>query len=239
LIGGLNDGISDVRQAAPGVFIVPTQPLGAVPVEPRLGMTSSWLAAPRSMATDRRSADQSEGRRRLAGKYTLPSLTYRGVRASCRSSLARESKDIPTLRKIGFFGLFGRLGAVCGAAGGRTRRCVAARTRRLSPVVPVPLVDTGIHAKRWSREKAADYMVATTGFARPRTRHEVERYCTQAGRGLQLESGTWHGRARVKLAHSAFGSTSSSSDILRKVRDAAHDPGTRRVDERVLRCERG
>ena len=43
------------------------------------------------------------------------------------------------------------------------------------------VVDTGIHAKKWSREKATDYMVETVGFARPRSQREVERYCTQPG----------------------------------------------------------
>ena len=48
------------------------------------------------------------------------------------------------------------------------------------------VVDTGLHSKGWSREQATDYMVATTGFARPRTQREVERYCTRRP-GLQLQ----------------------------------------------------
>jgi len=51
------------------------------------------------------------------------------------------------------------------------------------------VVDTGLHAKRWNREKATDYMVETTGFARPRTQREVERYCTQIGQACSYKVG--------------------------------------------------
>ena len=61
------------------------------------------------------------------------------------------------------------------------------------------VVDTGLHAKRWSREQATDYMVATTGFARPRSQREVERYCTQIGPGLQLQGRPYRlARARAE-----------------------------------------
>jgi uncharacterized protein (DUF885 family) len=51
------------------------------------------------------------------------------------------------------------------------------------------VVDTGIHTKRWSREKATAYMVETTGFARPRSQREVERYCTQIGQACSYKMG--------------------------------------------------
>jgi uncharacterized protein (DUF885 family) len=48
-------------------------------------------------------------------------------------------------------------------------------------------------------------MVATTGFARPRTQREVERYCTQAGQACSYKVGhaAW-ARARAK-AQAAMG----------------------------------
>jgi uncharacterized protein (DUF885 family) len=60
-------------------------------------------------------------------------------------------------------------------------------------------VDTGLHSKGWSREKAIDYMTATTGFARPRVQREVERYCTQIGQACSYKVGhtTWM-RARTE-----------------------------------------
>lgn len=40
------------------------------------------------------------------------------------------------------------------------------------------VVDTGLHAKGWSRERAIDYMVDTGGQSRTEMTTEVERYCT-------------------------------------------------------------
>ena len=51
------------------------------------------------------------------------------------------------------------------------------------------VVDTGLHSQKWSRAKATDYLVATTGFARPRSQREVERYCTQAGQACSYKVG--------------------------------------------------
>jgi uncharacterized protein (DUF885 family) len=61
------------------------------------------------------------------------------------------------------------------------------------------VVDTGIHTKRWSREQATDYMVETTGFARPRSQREVERYCTMIGQACSYKVGhTAWTRARAE-----------------------------------------
>ncbi len=51
------------------------------------------------------------------------------------------------------------------------------------------MVDTGLHSKGWSREQATDYLVKTTGFARPRSQREVERYCTQIGQACSYKVG--------------------------------------------------
>jgi uncharacterized protein (DUF885 family) len=51
------------------------------------------------------------------------------------------------------------------------------------------VVDTGLHSKNWSREQATDYMVRTTGFARPRSQREVERYCTMIGQACSYKVG--------------------------------------------------
>jgi uncharacterized protein (DUF885 family) len=51
------------------------------------------------------------------------------------------------------------------------------------------VVDTGIHAKRWSREQAIDYLVQTTGDALPVIVTEVERYAAAPGQACAYELG--------------------------------------------------
>ena len=61
------------------------------------------------------------------------------------------------------------------------------------------MVDTGLNNLNWSRDKAVDYMVATTGFARPRVQREVERYCASIGQACSYKIGhiAWN-RARAE-----------------------------------------
>ncbi len=68
---------------------------------------------------------------------------------------------------------FGRLG-MCQSALFRAARCV---------------VDTGLHVKGWSRERAIDYMVSTTGNNRTAMTTEVERYCTWPGQACSYKVG--------------------------------------------------
>lgn len=51
------------------------------------------------------------------------------------------------------------------------------------------VVDTGLHAKRWSRERAIDYMVSTTGANETAMTTEVERYCTWPGQACSYKVG--------------------------------------------------
>jgi uncharacterized protein (DUF885 family) len=131
-------------------------------------------------------------------KFTLPTLCYHeGVPGHhLQISLSQESKDIPTLRKLGFFSAYSEgwalyaeqladeLGAYSADSLGRAGflQSFLFRAARL-------VVDTGLHSKRWSREQATDYMVATTGYARPRSQREVERYCTMIGQACSYKVG--------------------------------------------------
>ena len=129
-------------------------------------------------------------------KYSLPSLTYHeGVPGHhLQISISQESKDIPTLRKVGGFSAYSEgwalyseqladeLGGYSGIEKAGYLQSFLFRAARL-------VIDTGLHAKRWSREQATDYMVNTTGFARPRSQREVERYCTQIGQACSYKIG--------------------------------------------------
>ena len=144
-------------------------------------------------------------------KYSLPALTYHEGNPGhhLQIGLAQESKDIPTLRKVGGFSAYSegwalyaeQLADELGAYATPLERAgylqsFLFRAARL-------VVDTGLHSRKWSREKATDYLVATTGFARPRSQREVERYCTQAGQACSYKVGhmAWsRARAEAKRA---------------------------------------
>ncbi|HET8535433.1 MAG TPA: DUF885 family protein [Sphingomicrobium sp.] len=139
-------------------------------------------------------------------KYSLPSLTYHeGVPGHhLQLSLTQKSADIPMLRKISFYNsyiegwalyaeqLSDEIGGYDGIERAGYLQSFLFRATRL-------VVDTGLNAKGWSREKAVDYMVATTGFPRPRVQREIERYCCSIGQACSYKIGhlAWL-RAREK-----------------------------------------
>jgi uncharacterized protein (DUF885 family) len=51
------------------------------------------------------------------------------------------------------------------------------------------VVDTGIHAKRWTREQAIEYMIANTGMAELEVIAEIERYFVAPGQALAYKVG--------------------------------------------------
>jgi uncharacterized protein (DUF885 family) len=163
-------------------------------------------------------------------KFSLPTLSYHeGVPGHhLQISIAQESKDIPTIRKLGFFSAYsegwalyaeqlaGELGSYANDPLGRAGflQSFLFRAARL-------VVDTGLHAKRWSREQATDYMVATTGYARPRSQREVERYCTMMGQACSYKVGhTAWTRARAE-AQKTLGAKFNLKQFHEILRDGA------------------
>ena len=51
------------------------------------------------------------------------------------------------------------------------------------------VVDTGIHAKRWSREEAIDYMLENTGMTETEVVAEIERYIVNPGQATAYKVG--------------------------------------------------
>ncbi len=51
------------------------------------------------------------------------------------------------------------------------------------------VVDTGIHAKRWTREEAVEYMMANTGKPRSEVQAEVDRYIVMPGQACAYKVG--------------------------------------------------
>ena len=132
-------------------------------------------------------------------RWTLPTLVYHESAPGHHFQLALvlEMPALPLIRKAGGgfsantegwalyaeqlvdeMGLYdadpvGRLGMLQSAIF-RAARCV---------------VDTGIHTQGWSRERAIDYMVETTGDKRSSMTSEVERYCTWPGQACSYKVG--------------------------------------------------
>jgi uncharacterized protein (DUF885 family) len=51
------------------------------------------------------------------------------------------------------------------------------------------VVDTGMHAKRWSREEAIEYMISKTGMTEEEVTREIERYVVWPGQATAYKTG--------------------------------------------------
>lgn len=67
------------------------------------------------------------------------------------------------------------------------------------------VVDTGLHAKGWSREQAIDYMLANSGMGRSDATAEVERYIAIPGQALAYKIGALTIQRLRRKAESALG----------------------------------
>ncbi len=210
LIDSLNVGVRDMQAKLAKVFrTVPNTPLEirAVPVEIQDGASNGYYN--RAALDGSRPAIYFINLKDVGDwpKYGLPALTYHeGVPGHhLQISTAQQAGDVPMLRKTAFLSAYGEGWALyaeqlADELGGYATPLERAgylqsflfRAARL-------VVDTGLHARKWTREQATDYMVDKTGFARPRCLREVERYCTQPGQATSYKVG--HGawtRARAK-----------------------------------------
>lgn len=131
-------------------------------------------------------------------KFGLATLSYHegvpGHHLQVMSAL--ESKDIPLLRRRGFYSgysegwalyseqLADEMGMYDGDPLGQVGylQSLLFRATRL-------VVDSGMHVKRWSREKATDYLIATTGIARGRSQGEIDRYTVWPGQACSYKIG--------------------------------------------------
>jgi uncharacterized protein (DUF885 family) len=129
-------------------------------------------------------------------KYSLPSLTYHEGNPGhhLHQSLLQADSDLPDLLKNYFLSAYGEgwalyaeivardLGGYKGVELAGSLQSWLFRAARL-------VVDTGLHAKQWSREQATDYFASTVGFTRARSQREVERYCVLPGQACSYKIG--------------------------------------------------
>lgn len=131
-------------------------------------------------------------------KFGLPTVTFHeGVPGHhFQVMLALESPDVPPIRRrVGYSAytegwalyaetLADEIGYYDGNPLGRIGYLQSQLFRAARLVV-----DTGLHQKRWSLDKAVDYLVDTTGFAKGRAVREIVRYCTAPGQALSYKIG--------------------------------------------------
>lgn len=132
-------------------------------------------------------------------RYNLPTLVFHEATPGhhLQIALAQESTRIPIIRRAGGgFSAFSEgwalyaeqladeMGAYAADPLGQAGylQSLLFRACRL-------VVDTGLHHKRWSREKATAYMVSVTGYAPSRAQREVERYCASPGQANSYKVG--------------------------------------------------
>ncbi|MFN3515076.1 MAG: DUF885 domain-containing protein [Phenylobacterium sp.] len=130
-------------------------------------------------------------------KWTLPTLTYHEAIPGhhLQRSLQQEA-DLPMLRRIAGFPAYSEgwalyseelakeMGVYENDPLGEIGMLQAAlfRSARL-------VVDTGLHAKRWSREKAIETMVSIDGSPESAAATEIERYCVWPGQACSYMVG--------------------------------------------------
>lgn len=131
-------------------------------------------------------------------KFGLATLTHHEAVPGhhLQVMLALESDDIPLIRRRGFFSgysegwalyteqLADEMGMFDGDPLGQVGylQSLLFRATRL-------VVDSGMHARRWSREQATDYFMATTGIARGRSQGEIDRYTVWPGQACSYKIG--------------------------------------------------
>ncbi|BBD00650.1 MULTISPECIES: DUF885 domain-containing protein [Sphingobium] len=131
-------------------------------------------------------------------KFGLATLTHHEAVPGhhLQVTVALESDSIPMIRRRGFYSgysegwalyseqLADEMGMYEGDPLGQVGylQSLLFRATRL-------VVDSGMHAKRWSREKATDYLIATTGIARGRSQGEIDRYTVWPGQACSYKIG--------------------------------------------------
>ncbi|MBI0475474.1 DUF885 family protein [Sphingomonas sp. MA1305] len=143
--------------------------------------------------------------------YSLPALTLHESAPghAFQMPLAAENNDLPAFRRDGYLSVYGEGWALyCEALGEEMGMydtpydlfgMLSYQAWRASRLV----VDTGIHAKGWSREQAQRYLHDNTALADHEIETEVDRYIAWPGQALSYYTGELaiqRARARAEAA---------------------------------------
>lgn len=143
--------------------------------------------------------------------YSLPALTLHESAPghAMQMSLAAENKNLPVFRQNSYISAYGegwalyaeRLGVEMGMYTTPYERfgMLSYQMWRACRLV----VDTGIHAKRWTREQAQQYFLDNTALSAHEIETEVDRYITWPGQADSYYLGSmsiWKNRRRAEAA---------------------------------------
>ena len=133
----------------------------------------------------------------LIAKYAMRTLAYHeGIPGHhFQVSIAQELQGVPFFRKVIPFTAYlegwalyaERLAFELGFESDPLDNLGRLRDEMFRAVRLV--VDTGIHAKHWTREQAVSYMIDKTGFDEPSVVTEIERYIVDPGQALAYKVG--------------------------------------------------
>jgi len=143
--------------------------------------------------------------------YSLPALTLHESAPghAFQMPLAAENKDLPPFRQFTYISAYGegwalyseRLGVEMGMyhTPYETYGMLSYQMWRACRLV----VDTGIHAKGWTREQAQNYLLENTALSRHEVTTEVDRYIAWPGQALSYylgEMAIWKARHKAEAA---------------------------------------
>jgi uncharacterized protein (DUF885 family) len=132
-------------------------------------------------------------------KWTLPTLLYHEAAPGhhIQLSSAQLIKNVPIIRKVLPFSAYAEgwalyaerlaaldMGLYKDDPLGNLGRLQAEMFRAVRLVV-----DTGMHAKKWSREQALAYMIEKTGMSAAEVEREIERYVVWPGQATAYKTG--------------------------------------------------
>ncbi len=202
LLASLNAQIATIRPLLPRIFAtLPAAPVEIVRVPPDI-----QDGAPNGYARGASLDGKRPGRFYINlkdtaewPKFTLPTLTYHeGLPGhNWQGAVGRMAGGLPALRRYGgnfaaygegwalyAEGLADELGVYDGDPLGKIGYLQSLMFRAARMVA-----DTGMHFKRWSRERATGYFVDTLGYAPGRAGREIDRYCIWPGQACAYKVG--------------------------------------------------
>jgi uncharacterized protein (DUF885 family) len=198
LLAYLNGRVADMRIRLPRAFatLVPGNLIiKRVPIEIQDGAPGGYAGAGSIDGTVPGNYYINLADTGIWPRYALPTLTYHeGIPGHIWQG--EYTYKLPLVRSLLAFNAYSEgwalyaeqladeLGAYDGDPLGQLGylQSIAFRACRL-------VVDTGIHAKRWTREQAIDWFVTTNGSTRQEVQGEVDRYCAWPGQACGYKVG--------------------------------------------------